>query len=106
MTFSDLNLHPAIIQALEKKGFAIPTPIQLLAIPKVMAGFDLRASAQTGTGKTAAFLLPALNRLTVPSQIPGHGARILILVPTRELAMQVAAEAERFSENLSRVKTV
>lgn len=106
MTFSNLNLHEKITQTLEKEGFTTPTPIQLIAIPKVMAGLDLRASAQTGTGKTAAFLLPALNRLTIPSKTPGHGPRILILVPTRELAMQVAAEAERFSRNLSRVKTI
>lgn len=106
MTFSDLNLHESIIQLLEKEGFVSPTPIQLKAIPKVMAGFDLRASAQTGTGKTAAFLLPAINRLTVPCKTPGRGPRILILVPTRELAMQVAEEAERFSKNQSRVKTV
>lgn len=106
MTFSDLNLHQALIETLGKLGFKIPTPIQLAAIPKVIAGFDLRASAQTGTGKTAAFLLPALNRLTLPSKIPGKGPRILILVPTRELAMQVADEAKRFSENLSRVKTI
>lgn len=106
MTFNDLNLHQNLIETLEKEGFITPTPIQLTAIPKVMAGFDLRASAQTGTGKTAAFILPALNRLTIPSKIPGFGPRILILVPTRELAMQVASEAKRFSENLQRVKTV
>lgn len=106
MTFSDLNLHDKLIQTLEKEGFTTPTPIQLMAIPKVIAGLDLRASAQTGTGKTAAFLLPALNRLTQPSKIPGQGPRILILVPTRELAMQVAVEAQRFSANLSRVRTI
>ena len=71
-----------------------------------MAGFDLRASAQTGTGKTAAFILPALNLLTKPSKVHGQGPRILILVPTRELAMQVAAEAERFSRKMPRVRTV
>lgn len=106
MTFSDLDLHDTLTQTLEREGFKTPTPIQLIAIPKVIAGFDLRASAQTGTGKTAAFLLPALNRLTKPSKIPGFGPRILILVPTRELAMQVASEAVRFSKNLSRVSTV
>lgn len=106
MTFSDLDLHPAIMKTLNKEGFVIPTPIQLKAIPKIMAGHDLRASAETGTGKTAAFILPSLNRLTIPSKVPGKGPRILILVPTRELAMQVAEEANRFSESLSRVKTV
>lgn len=106
MTFNDSNLHPALLQILEEEGFTTPTPIQSKAIPKIMAGFDIRASAQTGTGKTAAFLLPALNRLTVPSKVQGRGPRILILVPTRELAMQVAEEAMRFSKKLSRVKTV
>lgn len=106
MTFSELNLHPTLLQTLEKKGFTTPTPIQLKAIPKVMAGFDLRASAQTGTGKTAAFILPALNRLTAPSRIPGQGPRILILVPTRELAMQVEEASREFSVGLSKVKTV
>lgn len=106
MTFSDLNLHPTILQILKKEGFENPTPIQLKAIPKVLEGFDLRASAQTGTGKTAAFLLPAIHRLLVPSKVNGHGPRILILVPTRELALQVAEEAKRFSQNLPRIKTV
>nr|MBS4171491.1 ATP-dependent RNA helicase RhlE [Neochlamydia sp. AcF95]NGY95012.1 ATP-dependent RNA helicase RhlE [Neochlamydia sp. AcF84] len=106
MTFSELNLHAGILKTLENEGLTTPTPIQLKAIPKVLAGYDLRASAQTGTGKTAAFLLPALNRLTTPSALAGQGPRILILVPTRELAMQVAEEARRFSANLSRVKTV
>ena len=106
MTFSELNLHPILLKTLEKKGFTNPTPIQSKAIPKVMAGFDLRASAQTGTGKTAAFILPALNRISAPLDAPWRGPRILILVPTRELAMQVAEEAEGFSRGLSRVKTV
>ena len=71
-----------------------------------MKGFDIRASAQTGTGKTAAFLLPALNRLTVPSTGKGKGPRVLILVPTRELAMQISVQAEKYSKYLSRTKTV
>lgn len=71
-----------------------------------MKGSDLRASAQTGTGKTAAFILPSLNRLATPSTLPGKGPRILILVPTRELAMQVAVEAAKYSKHISRCKTV
>lgn len=106
MSFSELNLHPLLLKIVEESGYVTPTPIQLKAIPKVMAGFDICGSAQTGTGKTASFLLPALNRLTTPSPVKGFGPRILILVPTRELAMQVAAEAVKYSKYLSKVKTV
>ncbi|TXI37232.1 MAG: DEAD/DEAH box helicase [Nitrosomonas sp.] len=78
-----------------------------MAIPKVMEGHDLRASAQTGTGKTAAFILPALNRLmTAAPSSRGRGPRILILVPTRELAMQVTEKAIAYSKYLPRTKTV
>ena len=106
MSFQDLNLHSDLLKVIAEEGYTIPTPVQMQAIPKILAGTDLRASAQTGTGKTAAFLLPTLNRLTVPSPLKGKGPRILILVPTRELAMQVAAEAVRYSKYLSKVKTV
>lgn len=106
MSFQELNLHPKILKAIEDAGYTTPTPIQEKAIPKIMGGFDLRASAQTGTGKTAAFILPALNRLINPSEMHGKGPRILILVPTRELAMQVATEATKYSKHMSRVKTV
>lgn len=106
MPFQDLQLHPDILKAIEDVGYTTPTPIQELAIPKVMSGRDLRASAQTGTGKTAAFILPALNRLLAAPKNQGHGPRILILVPTRELAMQVAAETERYSKYMKRVTTV
>lgn len=106
MSFQDLNLHPQILKALVEMGFDKPTPIQEEAIPKVLAGFDLRASAQTGTGKTAAFLLPALNKITQPSASHSRGPRVLVLVPTRELAMQVASESVKYSKYLTRVKTV
>ncbi len=106
MSFDNLNLHPKILQAISKAKYPEPTKIQLKAIPKILDGFDIRASAQTGTGKTAAFLLPALNRLATPSTLPGKGARVLILAPTRELAMQIAVQAEKYSEFLNRVKTV
>lgn len=104
--FQDLNLHPAILKAIGELGFTAPTPIQRQAIPQILTGSDLRASAQTGTGKTAAFILPALQRLTLPSALPGRGPRVLVLVPTRELAMQVAAETVKFSKYLSKAKTV
>lgn len=106
MSFQELNLHQKILRAIEELGYANATPIQLKAIPKILAGFDLRASAQTGTGKTAAFVLPAINRLMIPAQKKGQGPRILILVPTRELAMQVAVEASKYSKYLPQVKTV
>jgi superfamily II DNA/RNA helicase len=106
MTFDTLSLHPKILKAVTLAGYTEPTKIQLKAIPKILSGFDIRASAQTGTGKTAAFLLPALNRLTAPSSKPGKGPRVLILVPTRELAMQIAEQAEKYSKYLHQVKTV
>ncbi len=106
MDFKDLISHPGILKALEELGHTTPTPIQEQAIPQILKGSDLRASAQTGTGKTGAFILPALVRLTTPSTLPGQGPRILILVPTRELAMQVANEAVKYSKHLTRMKTV
>ncbi|MBS3903707.1 MAG: DEAD/DEAH box helicase [Simkania sp.] len=106
MDFKDLIPHPGILKTLEEAGYTNPTPIQEQAIPLILSGRDLRASAQTGTGKTAAFILPSLVRLTTPSPIQVKGPRILILVPTRELAMQVANEAVKYSRYLSQVKTV
>lgn len=104
MNFKDLLLHEKILQAIQDAGFEQPTPIQEQAIPKVLQGLDLQASAQTGSGKTAAFILPALHRLATPSV--GKGPRVLILVPTRELAMQVATEASKYSKHLPKVRTV
>lgn len=106
MTFQDLNLHSGILKAIDKLGHTEPTPIQLKVIPKILKGFDIRASAQTGTGKTAAFLLPALNQIMSNPAGPGQGPRVLILVPTRELALQVSKQAELYSQFLSKVKTV
>lgn len=106
MNFDELCLHPSILKAIQEIGFVSPTPIQQQAIPEILKGSDLRASAQTGTGKTAAFILPSLNRLAAPSPSQGKGPRIIILVPTRELAMQVAVEATKYSKYCSRVKTV
>src|SRR5690554_6184595 len=97
-------LHEKIQAAIAELGFEKPTPIQEQAIPQVLQGRDLQASAQTGTGKTGAFILPSLHLLANPS--PGKGPRALILVPTRELAMQVANEAAKFTKHLPHVKTV
>lgn len=106
MSFENLNLHPKILKALKDAGYVNPTPVQADAIPKILNGHDLRASAQTGTGKTGAFILPTLNKLIEPSEKEGRGPRALVLVPTRELAMQVANECQKYSKYLSRMKTV
>lgn len=105
-TFHELGLNPSILKALKDLNFTTPTPIQNEAIPQILQGHDLRATAETGTGKTAAFILPALHLLEKPSPIPGKGPRVLVLVPTRELAMQVAGESVKFSKYISRAKTV
>lgn len=106
VTFEDFDLSPGILQSLRENGYITPTPIQAKALPKVIAGFDIMASAQTGTGKTAAYLLPILSRLATPSAQPPKGPRVLILVPTRELAMQVAAESTKLSRYLPKTKTI
>ena len=87
MTFSEFSLHSDIYKAITACGYTTPTPIQVEAIPAILAGHDLAGSAQTGTGKTAAFILPILHRLATGA--PGKKPRILILTPTRELAAQI-----------------
>ena len=90
MSFSQLGLRPELLRALADSGYTTPTPIQREAIPVVLAGRDLMAGAQTGTGKTAAFVLPILQRLhEAPASVDRRAVRALILVPTRELALQV-----------------
>lgn len=89
MSFAELQLAPPILKAISMCGYDAPTPIQEQAIPKVLAGHDLIASAQTGTGKTAAFILPALQRIGEARPGKGRGPRVLVLTPTRELASQV-----------------
>ncbi|HEY5234618.1 MAG TPA: DEAD/DEAH box helicase, partial [Rhabdochlamydiaceae bacterium] len=106
MSFKDFIDEPGILKAIEDLGYTTPTPIQKQAIPLILTGCDLRGSAQTGTGKTAAFILPALCKLAKPSKLPGRGPRVLILVPTRELAIQVAEEASKYCKYLDRIKTV
>lgn len=104
VSFDDLNLNSHLLRAISACGFDVPTEIQRQAVPVALSGADLMASAQTGTGKTAAFVLPALQRLAEPSQIRGHGPRVLVLTPTRELAQQVAANIEQFGR-FSRVRS-
>jgi superfamily II DNA/RNA helicase len=105
VTFASLGLAPAILQAVQDAGYTVPSPIQAEAIPQAMAGHDLMASAQTGTGKTAAFILPALQKLSVEASVRGKGPRILVLTPTRELAQQVSDAANKYGKNM-RVKVV
>jgi len=105
LSFESLNLHPSILRAIEEAGYTSPTPIQSQAIPEVIAGRDLLASAQTGTGKTAAFTLPALNLLATPHESKSRGPRILVLVPTRELAAQVNESARKYGKYI-RARTV
>lgn len=105
LSFESLNLHPAILRALDEAGYTNPTPIQAQAIPEVIAGHDLMASAQTGTGKTAGFMLPALNLLAFPHESKSRGPRVLVLTPTRELAAQVNEAARKYGKFL-RARTV
>ena len=100
MTFEELNLNPTILKSLSACGYTTPTPIQEQSIPVVLQGGDLIATAQTGTGKTAAFVLPSLERLATPSKVPGKGPRILVLTPTRELAAQVMDAACKYGRGL------
>ena len=105
MSFASLNLDNALLRAIEESGYTTPTAIQAQAIPVVTAGHDLMASAQTGTGKTAAFMLPALNLLATPHELKSRGPRILVLVPTRELATQVNDAARKYGKFI-RARTV
>ena len=105
MSFELLNLDSALLRAIEESGYTTPTAIQAQAIPVITEGNDLMASAQTGTGKTAAFMLPALNLLATPHALKSRGPRILVLVPTRELAAQVNEAARKYGKFI-RARTV
>ncbi|MDX2300881.1 MAG: DEAD/DEAH box helicase [Xanthomonadaceae bacterium] len=101
MSFHTLGLAPALLRAVSEQGYNTPTPIQAEAIPLAMAGHDLLAGAQTGTGKTAAFVLPMLQRLFVERNNTGsRKPRALILAPTRELAMQVHDSLRAYAKHL------
>ncbi|MDT8363280.1 MAG: DEAD/DEAH box helicase [Nitrosomonas sp.] len=106
MSFENLNLHPDILKAVLEAGYTTPTPIQQQAIPELISGHDVMASAQTGTGKTAAFMLPALHRLASPATVRSRGPRVLVLTPTRELALQISEAASKYGKFLPRVKVV
>ena len=92
MPFSDLKLHPDLLRGVKDLGFQRPTPIQADAIPPALAGRDLLACAQTGSGKTAAFLLPILNGLMQKPRTRPGTTRALIITPTRELAAQIVED--------------
>src|SRR5688500_4826939 len=98
MSFHNLGLSKPLIDALAAKNYSAATPIQLQAIPTVLSGRDLLGIAQTGTGKTAAFMLPSLDRLANnrPQFLKPGQIRMLVLAPTRELASQIAASADAY----------
>ena len=106
MSFESLSLDPRILGALTESGYTVPTPIQSAAIPLILTGSDVMASAQTGSGKTAAFMLPALHKLSTPSAMPGRGPRVLVLTPTRELATQIKDAATKYGAKLPKLRTV
>ncbi|MFC7640200.1 DEAD/DEAH box helicase [Streptosporangium lutulentum] len=97
-SFADLGLRPELLRALSSLGYEEPTPIQREAIPPLLEGRDLLGQAATGTGKTAAFALPVLHRMS----LEGRGAEpmALVLVPTRELAVQVSEAVHRYGRDL------
>jgi superfamily II DNA/RNA helicase len=98
VSFQAFNLDARLLSAIEKLNYTKPTDIQREAIPVVLEGRDLMASAQTGTGKTAAFMLPTLHKLLTTQAKPGRGPRILVLTPTRELAQQVTDAVRDFGK--------
>ena len=104
--FAALGLREPILRAVAAEGYTSPTPIQLQSIPKVMQGHDLLGCAQTGTGKTAAFALPLLHRLAEPTSGGRRGPRVLVLVPTRELAVQIAESFSVYGRHLPIKTTV
>ncbi|MGI4848569.1 MAG: DEAD/DEAH box helicase [Janthinobacterium lividum] len=100
MTFASLGLIDSLQQNLATLGYDQPTPVQTQAIPPVLAGRDLMAAAQTGTGKTAGFALPLLQRLVMAGQVAPNSVRVLVLVPTRELAEQVHQSFQEYGGHL------
>ena len=108
MSFDSLGLVPALLSSIQRTGFTTPTAVQLAAIPAALAGQDLMVSSQTGSGKTAAFMLPALNRIAKTPANKGRGVQVLVLTPTRELALQVSEATAMYGSNLEdlRIATV
>jgi superfamily II DNA/RNA helicase len=105
MSFSELGLDPLILKSALAAGYESATPVQLQAIPAALTGRDLLVSSNTGSGKTAAFLMPSIQRLLVESTGKGMGPRVLVLTPTRELALQVEKSAMKYGNDLRRFRT-
>ena len=106
MNFKELNLSAPLLRAVQEAGYETPSPIQAAAIPPVLSGRDLMGCAQTGTGKTAAFALPMLDRLTAQAPRRKGAVRALILTPTRELALQIGESFEAYGKYLALRSTV
>lgn len=104
--FSQLGLSQSLLSSIAKQGYTTPTPIQQQGIPAVLAGKDVMAAAQTGTGKTAAFTLPLIEQLLDKPRAKANQALALILTPTRELALQVAENVEKYSQGTAIRSTV
>jgi ATP-dependent RNA helicase RhlE len=101
MSFSVLGLDAKILRAVTESGYTEPTPIQTAAIPPILAGHDLIGIAQTGTGKTAAFTLPILTKLAALPPNPRRGTKLLVLAPTRELAVQIEENVRNYAKHLA-----
>jgi len=106
MNFDDLGLMPSLLKAVKEKGYEVPSPIQEKAIPLILKGRDILASAQTGTGKTAGFTLPLLQRLSENEPNGKRNIRALILTPTRELAAQIYDNVLEYSKHINLRSTV
>ena len=106
MEFNNLGLLPSLLKAINEKGYTNPSPIQAKAIPVILKGKDVLASAQTGTGKTAGFTLPLLQLLTKSSNSQNRKIKALILTPTRELAAQIYENVKEYSTHIDLISTV
>ena len=105
MSFSELGLDPLILKSVLAAGYENATPVQMQAIPAALTGRDLLVSSHTGSGKTAAFLLPSIQRLQAEPTVKSMGPRVLVLTPTRELALQVEKSAMTYGKDLRRFRT-
>ncbi|MBV2263347.1 MAG: DEAD/DEAH box helicase, partial [Thauera sp.] len=105
MDFANLGLAEELLKAVASTGYTTPTPVQQRAIPAAIAGRDLLVSSHTGSGKTAAFTLPALNRIIDRRPAPGSGPRVLVLTPTRELAQQVEKAVQTYGKAMRWLNT-
>ncbi|MBW8372101.1 MAG: DEAD/DEAH box helicase [Thiobacillus sp.] len=105
MSFSELGLDPLILKSVLSAGYENATPVQTLAIPAALTGRDLLVSSHTGSGKTAAFLLPSIQRMLAEPTVKSMGPRVLVLTPTRELALQVEKAAMTYGKDMRRFRT-